>query len=100
MFVHCPLCNKVLGNLPTEPRDPWDELVKNHFADCPVRTAGERIERLELDNLALQENLGQALGRLARLEKAFAEHGIDDLLAGKFPPEGACPECGHHEVRK
>lgn len=21
--------------------------------------------------------------------------GLDDLLAGKYPPEGACPHCGH-----
>lgn len=29
--------------------------------------------------------------RVARLAKV----GIDDLLAGKYPPEGACPYCGH-----
>jgi len=25
----------------------------------------------------------------------FAKVGIDDLLAGKFPPAGTCPYCGH-----
>jgi hypothetical protein len=29
--------------------------------------------------------------RIAR----FVKVGIDDLLAGKYPPEGACPYCGH-----
>jgi hypothetical protein len=29
--------------------------------------------------------------RVARLVKV----GIDDLLAGKYPPPGACPHCGH-----
>lgn len=28
--------------------------------------------------------------RIAR----FAKIGIDDLLAGKFPPPGTCPHCG------
>jgi hypothetical protein len=23
--------------------------------------------------------------------------GIDDLLAGKFPPPGTCPHCGHQK---
>jgi hypothetical protein len=25
--------------------------------------------------------------------------GIDDLLAGKFPPVGTCPKCGHVETQ-
>lgn len=25
----------------------------------------------------------------------FVKVGIDDLLAGKYPPAGACPHCGH-----
>jgi hypothetical protein len=29
--------------------------------------------------------------RVARLVKV----GVDDILAGKYPPEGACPYCGH-----
>jgi hypothetical protein len=29
--------------------------------------------------------------RVARL----AGISVDDLLAGKFPPPGACPHCGH-----
>lgn len=29
--------------------------------------------------------------RIARL----AEITVDDLLAGKFPPAGTCPHCGH-----
>ncbi len=29
--------------------------------------------------------------RIAR----FVKVGIDDLLAGKYPPAGACPHCGH-----
>lgn len=29
--------------------------------------------------------------RIARLAKV----GIDDLLAGKYPPAGTCPHCGH-----
>jgi hypothetical protein len=29
--------------------------------------------------------------RVARL----AEVGVDDLLAGKYPPAGTCPHCGH-----
>lgn len=31
--------------------------------------------------------------RVARLAKV----GVDDLLAGKFPPPGTCPHCGHCE---
>jgi hypothetical protein len=27
----------------------------------------------------------------------FAKVGLDDLLAGKFLPPGACPHCGHFE---
>ena len=30
---------------------------------------------------------------LARL----AEVGVDELLAGRFPPAGTCPYCGHKE---
>lgn len=33
--------------------------------------------------------------RVARL----AGIGIDDLLAGKFPPSGTCPYCGHRDDR-
>jgi hypothetical protein len=29
--------------------------------------------------------------RVARLAKV----GVDDVLAGKFPPPGTCPHCGH-----
>ncbi len=29
--------------------------------------------------------------RIAR----FVKVGVDDLLAGKYPPAGACPHCGH-----
>lgn len=29
--------------------------------------------------------------RVARL----AQVGVDDVLAGRFPPAGACPHCGH-----
>lgn len=29
--------------------------------------------------------------RIARLAKV----GVDDLIAGKYPPAGACPHCGH-----
>jgi plasmid maintenance system antidote protein VapI len=29
--------------------------------------------------------------RIARL----ANVGVDDVLAGRFPPAGACPHCGH-----
>jgi hypothetical protein len=25
----------------------------------------------------------------------FVGVGVDDLLAGKFPPQGTCPFCGH-----
>jgi hypothetical protein len=32
--------------------------------------------------------------RVARL----AEVGVDDLLAGRFPPPGTCPHCGHRPV--
>ena len=31
--------------------------------------------------------------RVARL----AGVGVDDLLAGRFPPPGTCPHCGHRE---
>jgi hypothetical protein len=31
--------------------------------------------------------------RVARL----ASVGVDDLLAGRFPPPGTCPHCGHCE---
>jgi hypothetical protein len=29
--------------------------------------------------------------RIARLAKV----GVDDVLAGRFPPAGTCPHCGH-----
>lgn len=25
----------------------------------------------------------------------FAGVGVDDVLAGRFPPPGTCPHCGH-----
>lgn len=25
----------------------------------------------------------------------FVKVGVDDLLAGRFPPPGTCPHCGH-----
>lgn len=28
----------------------------------------------------------------------FVGVGVDDLLAGRFPPEGACPYCGHAAI--
>ena len=28
----------------------------------------------------------------------FAKVGVDDVLAGRFPPKGACPHCGHIET--
>ncbi len=31
--------------------------------------------------------------RVARLVKV----GLDDLLAGGYPPKGSCPLCGHHK---
>lgn len=31
--------------------------------------------------------------RVARL----ASVGVDEVLTGKYPPEGACPHCGHRE---
>jgi hypothetical protein len=31
--------------------------------------------------------------RVARLAKV----GVDELLAGRFPPPGTCPHCGHCE---
>lgn len=31
--------------------------------------------------------------RVARL----AGIGVDDVLAGKYPPAGTCPHCGHRE---
>ena len=33
--------------------------------------------------------------RVARLFKV----GVDDLLAGRFPPPGTCPHCGHRTER-
>lgn len=33
--------------------------------------------------------------RIARLVKV----GVDDLLAGRFPPPGTCPHCGHRAER-
>ena len=32
--------------------------------------------------------------RVARL----AGVGVDDLLAGRFPPPGMCPHCGHQVI--
>lgn len=37
----------------------------------------------------------------ARLAFRIARHaqvGIDDLLAGAYPPAGTCPKCGHTSV--
>lgn len=31
--------------------------------------------------------------RIARL----AAVGVDDVLAGRFPPAGTCPHCGHRQ---
>lgn len=39
---------------------------------------------------------GQSVSaRLAFRVARFAGVSIDDLLAGKFPPPGTCPYCGH-----
>jgi hypothetical protein len=32
--------------------------------------------------------------RIAR----FAKVAVDDVLAGRFPPEGTCPHCGRGEL--
>lgn len=29
----------------------------------------------------------------------FVKVGVDDLLAGRFPPPGTCPHCGHRADR-
>lgn len=34
--------------------------------------------------------------RVARLAKV----GVDDVLAGRFPPAGTCPHCGHRSETK
>ncbi len=37
----------------------------------------------------------QITASLAFRVARFAKVGIDDLLAGDFPPAGTCPYCGH-----
>lgn len=35
--------------------------------------------------------------RLAFRVARLANVSIDDLLAGKYPPPGSCPQCGHRK---
>lgn len=51
-----------------------------------------RIRRDSLVAVSSGETVSASMAvRVARLAKV----GIDDLLAGKFPPAGTCPYCGH-----
>jgi hypothetical protein len=51
-----------------------------------------RLKDTTLSNVARKEPVSASLAfRVARLARV----GIDDLLAGKYPPTGACPHCGH-----
>ena len=48
-----------------------------------------------LSNVARGCTIGPTVAfRVARLAKV----GVDDVLAGKFPPPGTCPHCGHCEA--
>jgi hypothetical protein len=59
----------------------WKALAKAlHFEAITLRHVMRR-----------EKNVSPTMAfRLAR----FAGTSIDDLLAGKFPPAGACPHCG------
>ena len=51
---------------------------------------------------ALHEFNRRSLYRPATPTMAFriaklAGVGVDDVLAGRFPAPGTCPQCGHHE---
>ncbi len=54
-----------------------------------------RFKDLTLSNVANGRTVTPALAfRVAR----FAKVGVDELLAGKYPPVGTCPHCGPCEV--
>lgn len=51
-----------------------------------------RINDCALSHIARREPVSASVAfRVARLAKV----SIDDLLAGRYPPPGACPHCGH-----
>lgn len=51
-----------------------------------------RLKDTTVSSVSRKEPVSASLAfRVARLAKV----GIDDLLAGKYPPAGACPHCGH-----
>jgi hypothetical protein len=51
------------------------------FSECTVVNVKKRCKDVSPTMLL----------RVAR----FAGVSVDDLLAGRFPPPGACPHCGH-----
>jgi hypothetical protein len=51
-----------------------------------------RFKRTTLGRVANGRTVSASVAfRVARLAKV----GVDDVLAGRFPPAGACPYCGH-----
>jgi len=51
-----------------------------------------RFKEQTLANVAKGRSVSASMAvRVAKLVNV----GIDDLLAGKFPPPGTCPYCGH-----
>ena len=40
---------------------------------------------------------GTASASIAVRVARFGAVGVDDVLAGRFPPPGTCPVCGHRE---
>lgn len=64
-------------------------------ARCGGWDALARVLRFKARSLAKVGTGRTASASMAVRVARLAEVGIDDLLAGRYPPAGTCPHCGH-----
>src|SRR5262249_55305664 len=63
----------------------WEQVAKVlHFKGPTVRKLGSK-------NSTVSPTVAFGVARLVKV-------GVDDVLAGRFPPPGTCPHCGHCEA--
>lgn len=71
-FVHCPNCKKIVGNAGPSDDEHTSKVLRDHAPQC--RGPMERLDALELENVALKENVAQLHARLDRLEQHYGGH--------------------------
>lgn len=74
-FVHCPNCKKIVGNAGPDDGEHTSKVLREHEPQC--RGPMERLDALELENVALKENVAQLHVRLGQLEALYALHTHD-----------------------